>query len=210
MIDPVESARRAAAAAGAAVRWLSEEAVDFAPHLLARDLATLRAHHHGLSGDALAKALIDTAARASGAVGAVGGVVSSMDFAAPPLLLATPVEIVAETVAVVAIEVKLVAELHEVYGRPAVGTPAVRLAAYLGAWTRRRALSPVPKGVGLTGVVTGTARRELRRRLVRRAGDNAATILPFMAGAAAGASLNSRETQRLGERIAKDLGARHL
>jgi hypothetical protein len=110
---------------------------------------------------------------------------------------------------VVAIELKLVAELHEVYGRAAVGTPAVRTAAYLGAWTRRRGIDPFAGGAGLTGLVSGAARRELRRRVMRRAGGNVATMLPFMAGAVAGASLNSRETRKLGQRIAKDLGA-HL
>jgi hypothetical protein len=62
----------------------------------------------------------------------------------------------------------------------------------------------------MTGIVSNAARRELRRRLMRRAGENAATVLPFMAGAVAGASLNSRETRKLGERIARDLGGHRL
>jgi hypothetical protein len=45
---------------------------------------------------------------------------------------------------------------------------------------------------------------------MRRAGENVTTVLPFMAGAVAGASLNSRETKKLGERIARDLGGRRL
>jgi uncharacterized membrane protein YoaK (UPF0700 family) len=191
------SARRAGAAAIASGRWLTEAIEELAPHVPVRDLATLRSHHHGLSRDELARALIDSAARATGAVGAAGGVVSSLEFTAPPLLLTSPVQVAAETLAVVAVELKLVAELHEVYGRAAVGTPAVRAAAYLGAWTRRRGIDPF------------AGRRELRRRVMRRAGGNVATVLPFMAGAVAGASLNSRETRKLGERIAKDLGA-HL
>ena len=203
------SARRAGAAAVASGRWLTETIEDLAPHVPVRDLATLRSHYHGLSRDDLARALIDSAARATGAVGAAGGVVSSLEFTAPPLLLTSPVQVAAETIAVVAVELKLVAELHEVYGRAAVGTPAVRTAAYLGAWTRRRGIDPFAGGAGLTGAVSGAARRELRRRVMRRAGGNVATVLPFMAGAVAGASLNSRETKKLGERIAKDLGA-HL
>jgi hypothetical protein len=200
------SARRAGAAALASGRWLTDVVEEFAPHIPVRDLQTLRAHHDGLSGDALARVLIDSASRATGAVGAAGGVVSSLEFTTPPLLLTSPVQVAAETVAVVAIELKLVAELHEVYGRAAVGTPAVRTAAYLGAWTRRRGLDPVAGSAGLSGVLSGAARRELRRRVMRRAGGNVATVMPFMAGAVAGATLNSRETRKLGERISKDLG----
>lgn len=199
------SARRAGAAAVASGRWLTDLVEDVAPHIPVRDLATLQAHNPGLSGDALACVLIDSASRATGAVGAAGGVLSSLEFTAPPMLLTTPLQIAAETVAVVAIELKLVAELHEVYGRAAAGTRAVRTAAYLGAWTRRRGLDPFAGGTGFTGVVSGAARRELRRRLMRRAGGNVATVMPFMAGAVAGASLNSRETKKLGERIARDL-----
>ncbi|HWB66459.1 MAG TPA: hypothetical protein VG708_06495 [Mycobacteriales bacterium] len=185
---------------------LVDRVVDLAPHVPARDLATLRAHHPDLRApDALAHKLVETAARATGAVGAAGGVVSSFELAAPPLLLSAPVQIVAETSAVVAIELKLVAELHEVYGRPAVGTPAVRAAAYLGAWTRRRALDTLNPTSGWGGVLSGAARRQLRQRLVRRAGSNAASIVPFLAGAVAGASLNSRETRRLGQQLIRDL-----
>jgi hypothetical protein len=200
------SARWAGAAAVASGRWLTEQVEELAPHIPVRDRMTLRAHHPGLSDDAMARVLIDSAARASGAIGAAGGVLSSLEFTAPPMLLTTPVQIAAETVAVVAVELKLVAELHEVYDRAATGTRAVRTAAYLGAWTRRRGLDPFGGGVGFTGVISNAARRELRRRLMRRAGENFTTMLPFMAGAVAGASLNSRETKKLGERIARDLG----
>jgi hypothetical protein len=201
------SARKAGAAAVGSGRWLTDTVEEFAPHVPIRDYGTLQSHHDGLTGDPLAQVLVETAARATAAVGAAGGVVSSLEFTAPPLLLTSPVQIAAETLAVVAIELKLVAELHEVYGRAVVGTPAVRTAAYLGAWTRKRALDR-SGGTGLAGLLGGTARRELRRRVMRRAGENVATVLPFMAGAVAGASLNSRETRKLGATIAKDLGGR--
>ncbi len=94
-----------------------------APHVPIRDLPTLIEHHGGLRGDALAAALVATAARSTGAVGVAGGLVATLEFATPPLLLTTPVQVVAETFAVVAIELKLVAELHEVYGHPAARHP---------------------------------------------------------------------------------------
>ena len=48
-----------------------------------------------------------------------------MEFAAPPTLLTAPVQLAAETLLVAAIEIKLLAELHEVYGVPA-DRPAAR------------------------------------------------------------------------------------
>jgi len=200
------SSRRAGALAVASGRWLTDTVIDFAPHVPIRDAATLRAHHDGKIGDELAAALIDAAAHATGAVGAAGGLVSSLEFAAPPLLLTSPVQVAAETVAVVALELKLVAELHEAYGYPATGTPAMRTAAYLGAWTRRRGLERLKSGNSLPGLVSGAARRSLRNRLMRRAGENTVTIMPFMTGAVAGATINARETRKLGAQIARDLG----
>jgi hypothetical protein len=202
------SARRAGALAVGSGRWLTDTVVEFAPHIPIRDAAALREHHPGLFGDDLAQALIDAAALGTAAVGAAGGVVSSLEFTTPPLLLTSPVQVAAETLAVVAIELKLVAELHEVYGRAVVGTTPVRTAAYLGAWTRRRGLDPVGGGAGLPGILTGAARRTLRGRLMRRAGENTVTVLPLM-GIVGGASLNSRETKKLGQKIANDLGG-HL
>jgi hypothetical protein len=72
----VASARRAGAAAVASGRWLSDMVEEFAPQVPVRDLPTLRRHYDGLSGDALARAMIDTAARSTGAGGAARGVVS--------------------------------------------------------------------------------------------------------------------------------------
>jgi hypothetical protein len=202
------SARRAGAAGVTSGRWLADQVVELAPHVPARDLATLRAHHDGAVGDDLAAQLIQAAARATGAVGVAGGVAAAVEYTAPPALLTTPVQIAAETLAVVAVELKLVAELHEAYGRPAVGTPAVRAAAYLGAWTRRRALDPTGRGPGVSTTLGGAARRELRRRVMRRAGSNATSVMPMLAGAVAAAGLNSRETRRLGAAVSRDLGGR--
>ena len=186
-------------------RRLVDSVVDIAPHIPVRDRTTLHSHFVGLDDEAIARQLIAAAARASAAVGAAGGLLSTLEMAAPPTLLSAPVQVAAETLAVVAIEVKLIAELHELYDRAVVGPPAVRGAAYLGAWVRRRGLDPLASGPALRGVVGGAARRELRQRLLRRAGRNATSVVPFLAGAVAGASLNRRETTKLGQRIERDL-----
>ena len=190
-------------------RRLVDVVVEVAPHIPIRDRATLREHHHGAAGDELAEMLIATASRVTGAIGAAGGLLSTVEMAAPPLLLSAPVQIAAETLAVVAVEVKLIGELHEVYGEvPATASTAQAAAGYLGAWVRRRAIDPFTGSGGMSGALGGAARRELRQRLVRRAGRNMTTVVPFLAGAVAGAALNQRETRRLGERIVKDLRRR--
>jgi hypothetical protein len=186
-------------------RRLVDVVVDVAPHLPVRDRPTLRAHHPGLTDDELARVLVATATRVTGGIGAAGGLLSTVEMAAPPVLLTAPVQVAAETLAVVAVELKLVAELHEVYGLAPAGTPAVRAAAYLGAWARRRGIDPFTGGAGLTGAISGAARRELRQRLLRRAGRNLTTVVPFLAGAVAGAALNQRETRKLGDRVVADL-----
>ena len=182
--------------------------IDVAPHVPVRDRTTLRAQHGDLDDHALAAMLIATATRVTGAIGAAGGMLSTIEMTAPPLFLTAPAQIAAETLAVVAVEVKLVAELHELFGRAPAGTPATRATAYLSAWASRRGIDPFAPAPGLGDVLSGAARRRLRDRLLRRAGRNMTTVVPFLAGAVAGAALNQRETRRLGERIVSDLRRR--
>ena len=92
-----------------------------APKIPIRSLATLQAQYPGLDTEQLADSLIVGAARASAGVGAAVGVA-----AAVPFIPTAPVELGVETMALVAIELKLIAELHEVYGMPA---PARRRSA---------------------------------------------------------------------------------
>src|SRR5216683_1298157 len=120
-------------------RWLAAEVLAMAPRLPVRDQGTLRAQFPGLSPEEIADALIDGASRACAAVGAAVGAWSVL-----PVLPAFPVEVATETLAVVGIEIKLVAELHEVYGMRASGTVADRMTAYVGAWARRRGVGLAP------------------------------------------------------------------
>lgn len=197
--------RTAGARAVVGGRYLADTVDELAPHVPVRDLLTLREHHGGLSGKELAEALIANASRVTAGVGAAGGALSAAQVAAPPSLLAAPAQVAAETVAVVLVELKLVAELHVALGRPAQGTTSQQAAAYLQAWVRKKGLEP-GLGIARLGTVVATAaRQQLRTRLVRRFGRNLSTLAPFLAGAVAGAELNRRETRTLGEKLLADL-----
>ena len=202
----------AARGAGAGVRnlgqLLADTLADAAPRIPVRDAATLRIHHPGRSDDQIADALIRNAARTTAAFGAAVGAMAAVEFVAPPTYLAAPVQIAAETVAVAAVEVKLVAELHELYGELAGGTGTQRGAVYLTSWVGQRALDPRAGLAGLSAVLGYAAKRELRTMLMRRMGRNLTTLAPFLAGALAGGAINRRATRALGEKVAAELRGR--
>ena len=182
-------------------RWLAGEVLALAPRLPVRDQATLRAQFPGKSPDDLADALIEGASRASAAVGATVGIWSVL-----PVAPAFPAEIVTETLTLVGIEIKLIAELHEVYGMRPPGDFASRMTSFVGAWAHRGGVVLTPGGVVLAmGSPLG---RRLQRRLAARAGRSAVSLGPLLTGAAAGALLNRRETRRLGQEIRDDLRKR--
>jgi hypothetical protein len=178
-------------------RWLAAEVLAMAPRLPVRDYEKLRAQFPGRSREELADALILGSARASAAVGAAAGVAMVL-----PLPTA-PVEVAVETLALVGIEIKLVAELHEVYGMRAPGSATERMLAYVEAWAHRRGVGIAP--AGLVIAVGSPLRRRLQRRLIARAGRSAISLAPLFTGAAAGAVLNRHETRRLGSDVHHDL-----
>ncbi|MGB9377907.1 MAG: hypothetical protein WCB04_10395, partial [Mycobacteriales bacterium] len=191
-------------------RWLTELVIDTAPHVPVRDLATLVEHHGGKTGDALADALMRSASRVSAGVGAAGGALAAAQWTAPPTLLSSPVQLVAETVAVAAVEIKLVAELHEIFGVPVRGTTTDKATAYLTSWARRRGVDLARPQAGLSGVLGQATRRELRDQLMRRLGRNLTTLGPAFTGAVIGAEVNRRATRALGEAIRRDLLRRRV
>lgn len=201
-------ARAAGGRAAITGRYLADVVDDLAPHIQVRDLPTLRTAHGGAAEEPLAEALVTAACRVTAGVGAAGGALAAVQHTAPPTLLAAPLQLAAETLAVVLVELKLVAELHIVYGREATGGPAEQGAAYLQSWIAKRGLELGGAGLGLSAVVATAARRQLRARLVRRFGRNLSTLAPFLAGAAAGAELNRRETRALGDGLRADLRQR--
>ena len=196
-------ARAARRGAGSGSAWLAAQVTAMAPRLRVRDQAALREQFGGKSAEDIADALVDGAARAAATAGGVAGV-----WAALPTLPAFPAEIAAETLVLVGIEIKLVAELHEAYGMPAQGNLAERMSAYVAAWAHRRGVYMIPGGVVLAA--GSPLARLLRRRLAARAGRSAFSLGPLLTGAAAGAILNGRETRRLGQDIRRDLRRRAL
>ena len=168
----------------AALRWMTEVVADVAPHIPVRDRATLRRHFPGLDDDDLAERLIRNATRSTAGVGAVGGGVASVEWAVAPTLLSAPVLLAAETVTVVAVELKLIGELHEVYGRPIAGGSGHRAVELLQAWSQQRGVNPLVPGVGVATVLGTANRKELQARLLRRFGRNLTTMGPLFTGAA--------------------------
>ncbi len=180
-------------------RWLTSQVLAMAPRLPVRDQQRLRAQFPGLGPEQLADALIHGAARAAAVVGAGAG--AAMVLPLP----SAPVEIAVETLALVGIEIKLVAELHEAYGMRAPGSTAERMLAYVSAWAHRRGVALAPAVVVVAG---SPLRRRLQRRLIARAGRSAVSLGPLLTGAIAGAALNRRETRHLGNDVREDLRRR--
>lgn len=183
--------------------WLTGQVMAMGPRLKVRDAETLRAHFPGKTDDEIADLLIGHAGRAAAAVGGATGA-----WAALPVLPAFPAEIASETLAITAIEIKLVAELHEAYGMGVAGTATERGRAYIASWASRRGLYMVPGGLLLAGGSPLVA--QVRRRMAARVGRSAFSMAPLFTGAVAGAMINNRETKKLGVQIRDDLRRRQL
>ncbi len=215
------SSRRAGSGALRSGQWLAGATLDAASHLPVRDLDTLRAHHDGLSGALLAKPLIRNASLAAGAVGATTGVLAGAAETNPATWATLPVQLAVETLVVVALEVKLVGELHE-----AAGYPVARDLTHSGpllakAWTETRGIAPDDlatlarpgAAVAATSAASGLLGRssrdklveQIRKRLIGKVGRNAATLIPMMVGAVAGEELNRRATRKVGRQVARAL-----
>ncbi|MGW1469145.1 hypothetical protein ACWCPT_32960 [Streptomyces sp. NPDC002308] len=178
---------------------LADRIIDTAPRVPVRDLATLRRHFPGLGPEEIADRLIAGASKATAAVGAGIGAAAMMPV--PPAMLA---ELAAEITGVAAIELKLVAELHEIYGRRPPGNLTQRSTAYLTSWTEERGID-VTRPVTLNAALGGQMKRELRQQITKRMARDLPNLIPFMIGAAVGAAMNRRDTRKLAGHIRKDL-----
>ncbi|TXS54021.1 hypothetical protein EAO75_07875 [Streptomyces sp. uw30] len=194
-----EGVRRGGSRARAALGYLTDRIIEIAPRIPVRDLATLRRHFPGLGPEQLADKLVAGAANASSTVGA--GVGAAAMLPVPP---AMPTELAAEITGVAAIELKLIAELHEVYGVRPPGNLRERSTAYLSSWSEERGIDPV-KPSTVNAALGGQMKRELRQQIMKRMVRNLPNLMPFLVGAAVGAAMNRRDTKRLAARIRADL-----
>jgi hypothetical protein len=192
----------------AAMNWITDTVVDVAPRIPLRDLATLRGHFPELTDAEIAERLVRNAARTTGGIGAVGGGVAAVEWIAPPALLTAPALLAAETIAVVAVEIKLIGELQELHGQTVPGSGGQKALSLLQAWAGRRGVDLLVPGRGMAAVLGSAARHELRDRLVRRFGRNLTTLGPLLTGAVVAAYLNRRATLKLAGEVQRDLRRR--
>ncbi|MEO5875848.1 MAG: hypothetical protein ABIS86_02840 [Streptosporangiaceae bacterium] len=198
------SGRQAGVRGLAGGRWLADVLMDVAPRIPIRDLETLRQHHPGMSMELIGDELVRNAVNATTAVGALGGALAAVEFAAPPLLLTAPAQVVAETLVVASIEVKMIAELHELHGIQVQGSLGQRTVVYLTSWAKQRGVNPL-EGGPLSATMGAAAKAALRKRLLKTTGRHLATLGPFLTGAVAGGSLNRAATKKLSSVIREDL-----
>ena len=186
------------------ISLIVDRIVEMAPRVPVRDLETLRRQFPGLGPEEIADKLVAGAARGTAAVGAAVGAAVMMPV--PP---AMPAELAAEIVGVAAVELKLIAELHEIYGVRASGGPRERGMAHLAAWSGERGID-LADPLTVNAALSSQMKRELRQRILRRGVRNLPNLAPFMVGAGVGAVMNRRGTRRLADKIRADLRARQV
>ncbi|MEV4338569.1 hypothetical protein [Streptomyces sp. NPDC049590] len=194
-----EGVHKGGSRARAGLAYLADRIIDIAPRIPVRDLETLRRQFPGLGPEELADKLVAGAAAGTSTVGA--GVGAAAMLPVPP---AMPTELAAEVTGVAAIELKLIAELHEVYGTRPPGGLKARTAAYLSSWSGERGID-VTKPSSYDTALGGRMKRQLRQRIMKRMVRNLPNLMPFLVGAAVGAVVNRRETRKLAARIRADL-----
>ena len=194
-----EGIRRGGTRARAGLSYLADRVIDIAPRVPVRDLATLRRQFPGLGPEELADKLVAGAAAGTSTIGA--GVGAAAMLPVPPAL---PTELATEITGIAAVELKLIAELHEVYGVRPPGSLKIRSTAYLSSWSGERGVD-VMKPSTYDAALGGRMKRELRQQIMKRMVRNMPTLMPFMVGAAVGAVMNRRDTRRLAARVRTDL-----
>ena len=194
-----EGVRKGGSRARAGLAYLADRIIEIAPRIPVRDLEALRRQFPGLGPEQLADKLVAGAANATSTVGA--GIGAAAMLPVPP---AMPTELAAEITGVAAIELKMIAELHEVYGSRPQGGLKQRSTAYLNSWSGERGID-VTKPATINSALGGQMKRELRQQIMKRMVRDLPNLIPFMVGAAVGAVMNRRDTRRLADRIRKDL-----
>jgi hypothetical protein len=152
--------------------------------------------------------MIRSSGRVSATIGAAAGGLVAFQEVSIAGLLAVPFELAAETALVVLLEIKLVAELHEVAGRPLPGGARERVGGAVRSWLSGRSMSAVSLVAGPAGyeLLGRTTRQKLTMALRRRFTRNLTTLGPMLTGSAVAGYLNRKATLDVGRRVADDLG----
>lgn len=199
-----QSVRRGKSLAMAHIAHLTDRIIEVAPRVPVRDLAALRRRFPDLGPEEMADKLVAGASYGTSTVGA--GVGAAAMLPVPP---AMPTELAAEVVGVAAIELKLIAELHEVYGQRPPGDLKDRSRAYLASWTQERGVE-VTRPATFNAALGGPMKRRLRQQIMKRMVRNLPSLTPFLVGAAVGAVMNRRDTRRIAEHVRADLRRRQV
>ncbi|MFJ3309277.1 hypothetical protein ACIPSA_40785 [Streptomyces sp. NPDC086549] len=194
-----EGVRKGGSRARAGLGYLADRIIEIAPRIPVRDLGALRRQFPGLGPEELADKLVAGAANGTSTVGAGVGAAAMLPI--PP---AMPTEMAAEITGVAAIELKLIAELHEVYGVRPPGGLKDRSAAYLASWSGERGID-VTKPSTYDRALGSQMKRELRQQIMKRMVRDLPNLMPFMVGAAVGAVMNRRDTRKLAAHVRSDL-----
>ena len=201
-----DDARGAPANGSATPGALRDVLAAAAPKLPIRDAARLRQAYPGASDEEIADALVARAARVTSGIGAGTGGLSAARWFAPASLVTLPIALGAETVLIAGVEIVLIGELHELYGRPATGDARSRAASYVASWSEQRPVDG-PTTAGLAALLGSAGMRALRNQIPRKLAGAIPTGAPFMLGAALAGRGNRRATELLAERIRSDLRA---
>ena len=175
-----------------------------APRLPIRTATQLRQAYPGASDEEIADALVARAARATSTIGAGTGGLTAARWFSPASLVTLPIALGGETLLVAGVEVVLVGELHELYGRPAAGDARTRAAAYVASWSDQRPFDGGPTA-GLGSLLGAAGVRALRTQIPRKLKGVMPSGAPFVLGAAISGRTNRRATETLAERIRSDL-----
>jgi hypothetical protein len=103
---------------------MADQVISMAPRVPVRDAATLAQYPARPRGAGRPRDPVHRTRRDRRG----GGAASVL-----PMMPAMPVEVATETLALVGIELKMIAELHEVYGLRAPGSAIERTTAYVGS-----------------------------------------------------------------------------
>lgn len=185
---------------------LAERLIGLAARATVRSRSDLLAAYPGRDRDEIARMLVERAVLSSGRVGVSGGVLGSSEYLAPWTLRGVPAQLMAETLAIALIEVRLTAELHALYGIEARGSLKDRAGFWVTAWAKGTAHDPNGPH-DFTAAMRKMVSVQARRRLTSRARRNLVTMAPLLAGAALGRWINRKLTREFARGMLASLQA---